>query len=127
FRDAWVEAGGSGFEVTECAATGDVTVRAVLHHGLRDAATLEAYLALIAAAKSHVVVVNGFPLVLEIQHALLRALQRGVHVRILSGNLTPRHGDRVLSGPWSSARTAATVFVHSRVDALVAAGAEGYE
>lgn len=127
FRDAWVEAGGSGFEVCDCAAAGDVTVRVVLHHGLRDAATLEAYLALIEAAKLHVVVVTGFPLMLEIQHALLRALRRGVHVRILSGNLTPRHGDRVFSGPWASARTAATVFVHSRIDALVAAGAEGYE
>ncbi len=127
FRDAWIDAGGSSFAVDECAVAGNVTVRTVIHHGLRDAATLEAYLALIETAKSHVVVVNGFPLILEIQHALLRALRRGVRVCILCGNLTPRHGDRAFTGPWSSARTAATALVHSRVDALVGAGAEGYE
>lgn len=32
----------------------------------------------------------------------------------------------LFKGPWSNARVAATDFVHSRVDAIVAAGGEGY-
>jgi cardiolipin synthase len=67
------------------------------------------------------------PLVLEIQHALLRALRRGIGVRTLFGNLTPTHGGQPFDGPWSSARTEATALVHSRMDLLVAAGAEAYE
>jgi phosphatidylserine/phosphatidylglycerophosphate/cardiolipin synthase-like enzyme len=74
-----------------------------------------------------VYVVNGFPLLLEIQHALLRALKRGVRVRTLVGNLTPRHADGPFEGPWATVRTAWTSFVHSRMDPLVAAGGECYE
>ena len=80
------------------APAGPTTARVVVHRGLRDANTLEAYLALIETARSHVYAVNGFPLLLEIQHALLRALRRGVRVRTLFGNLTPRHGDRRSKG-----------------------------
>src|SRR5688572_30670893 len=63
----------------------------------------------------------------RIQHALLRALKRGVRVRTLVGNLTPRHRDGPFAGRWASARTIATSFVHSRMDPLAAAGAECYE
>jgi phosphatidylserine/phosphatidylglycerophosphate/cardiolipin synthase-like enzyme len=93
---------------------------------LRDACTLEAYLALIDGAESHVNAVNGFPVVLELQHALIRAVRRGVRVRSLVGNLTPTHGDTHFKGPWSGPRAAATEFVHSRLDPIVAAGGEGY-
>jgi len=127
FLDAWRAAGGDAWPVAQCAAAGASAARIVTHHGLRDAYTLDAYLAMIDKAESHLHVVNGFPLILEIQHALLRALQRGVRVRVLTGYLTPTHGERLFEGPWSSARAAATEFVHSRVDALVAAGAEGYQ
>lgn len=127
FLDAWRAAGVEPWPVAECAAAGASAARVVTHHGLRDAHTLDAYLVMIDEAQSHLHVVNGFPLILEIQHALLRALQRGVRVRVLTGHLTPTHGERPFEGPWSSARTAATEFVHSRVDALVAAGAEGYQ
>lgn len=99
----------------------------MVHRGLRDAYTIEAYLALIETARFHVYAVNGFPLLLEIQHALLRALRRGVRVRTLFGNLTPKHGDTPFEGPWAAARTAATSLVHSRMDAIVAAGGECYE
>jgi phosphatidylserine/phosphatidylglycerophosphate/cardiolipin synthase-like enzyme len=127
FLEAWTGAGGSGFEVADRPPAGDTKVRVVVHHGLQDAATLEAYLALIETARSHVYVVNGFPLILEIQHALLRARRRGVRVCTLFGQLTPSHGDRSFEGPWARARTVATQLVHSRMDALVAAGAEGYQ
>jgi phosphatidylserine/phosphatidylglycerophosphate/cardiolipin synthase-like enzyme len=99
----------------------------VLHRGLRDAATLEAYLAVIESARSHLYAVNGFPLLLELQHALVKAVERGVRVRTLFGHVTPVHGGQPFDGSWSSARTVATWLVHSRMDALVAVGAEGYQ
>ncbi len=127
FVDAWTEAGGEPVEVATPARVGTVTARVIAHRGLRDAYTLEAYLALIDDARTHVLVVNGFPLLLELQHALLRALRRGVHVRTVFGNLTPRHARGTFSGPWAQARAAATSFVHSRMDPLIDAGAECYE
>ena len=127
FLGAWVEAGGAPYRVDVPAPAGTTPVRVVVHQGLRDARTLEAYLALIESARSCVVTVNGFPMALEIQHALLRALRRGVRVRCLVGSLTPTHGGTPFRGPWSTARMGATAFVHSRIDAIVAAGGEGYQ
>lgn len=126
FLEAWTGAGGAPFDVVDPEPAGSTHVRPVVHHGIRDAATLEAYLAIIEEARSTVDVVTGFPLVLEIQHALLRALRRGVRVRTLFGHVTPTHGDEPFEGDWATARTAATSLVHSRMDALVAAGAEAY-
>jgi phosphatidylserine/phosphatidylglycerophosphate/cardiolipin synthase-like enzyme len=127
FLDAWTVAGGVSYDIVEQPAAGSAAARVVVHHGLRDACSLEAYLALIETATSHVYAVNGFPLILEIQHALLRAIGRGVRVRALFGNLTPTHDGKPFGGPWSTARIAATELVHSRIDALVAAGGEGYQ
>jgi phosphatidylserine/phosphatidylglycerophosphate/cardiolipin synthase-like enzyme len=124
FLDAWSAAGGSAFRISDQPEAGTTPARVVVHHGLRDGYTQEAYLALIDAATTHVYAVNGFPLILEIQHALLRAIRRGVRVRALFGNLTPTHDGHPFKGPWSTARTQATNLVHSRMDALVAAGAE---
>ncbi|TAK19150.1 MAG: phosphatidylserine/phosphatidylglycerophosphate/cardiolipin synthase family protein [Myxococcaceae bacterium] len=124
FREAWTEAGGAPFGITAPAPAGDSRARVIVHRGLRDARTLEAYLELIASARSHLYLVNGFPLALELQHALLGALRRGVRVRVLSGHVTPTHGDQAFSGPWSAARTVATELVHSRLDPLVEAGAD---
>ena len=96
FIEAWTDAGGEPFEIRVPAPAAATTARVVVHRGLRDAHTLEAYLALIETARSHIYAVNTFPLLLEIQHALLRALRRGVCVRTLFGNLTPKHGDGAL-------------------------------
>jgi len=127
FLDAWTAAAGSAFDIADSGPVGTVAARVVVHHGLRDARTLDAYVAMIDTAQSHVYTVNGFPLILEIQHALLRALRRGVRVRTLFGNLTPTHAGRPFEGPWATARTEATQLVHSRMDDVVAAGAEAYE
>jgi phosphatidylserine/phosphatidylglycerophosphate/cardiolipin synthase-like enzyme len=127
FLDAWTAAAGPAFDIAEPGTAGTVAARVVVHHGLRDARTLDAYVAMIDTAESHVYTVNGFPLILEIQHALLRALRRGVRVRTLFGNLTPTHHGMPFKGPWATARTEATQLVHSRMDDLVAAGAEAYE
>jgi phosphatidylserine/phosphatidylglycerophosphate/cardiolipin synthase-like enzyme len=127
FLEAWADAGGAPFDVRVPAPAGASSARVIVHRGLRDAYALEAYLALIETAESHLTVVNGFPLLLEIQHALLRALRRGVRVRTLFGNVAPKHGDAPFQGPWETARSAATSFVHSRMDALVAEGGECHE
>ena len=127
FLDAWTAAGGAPYHIVEQPVAGSTSARVVVHHGLSDAYSLEVYLALIETATSHVYAVNGFPLILEIQHALLRAIDRGVRVRVVFGNLTPTHDGTPFEGPWSKARTAATEYVHSRIDALVAAGGECYQ
>ena len=127
FLDAWTEAGGDSYHIVEQPAVGSSSARVVVHHGLRDARSLEVYLALIETASSCVYAVNGFPLILEIQHALLRAIGRGVRVRVIFGNLTPTHDRTPFKGEWSRARTAATELVHSRIDALVEAGGECYQ
>jgi phosphatidylserine/phosphatidylglycerophosphate/cardiolipin synthase-like enzyme len=127
FRETWAGAGGARFEILQQPPVGSTSARVVVHRGLRDAATLEAYLAIIESARSHVYAVNGFPLLLELQHALLRAVRRGVRVRALFGNVAPIHGSEPFEGDWATARAVATWFVHSRMDALVAAGAEGYQ
>ncbi|MGE5812989.1 MAG: phospholipase D-like domain-containing protein, partial [Acidobacteriota bacterium] len=127
FLQAWTDAGGSAFDIDPCPQAGAAAARVIVHRGLRDAHTVDAYTGLIDDARSHVYVVNGFPLLLEIQHALLRALERRVRVRTLIGNLTPRHAAGPFAGPWSAARTMATSFVHSRMDPIVAAGGECYE
>jgi phosphatidylserine/phosphatidylglycerophosphate/cardiolipin synthase-like enzyme len=127
FLQAWTEAGGAPFAVRVPAPAGTTSARVIVHRGLRDAYALEAYLALIETAESHLTVVNGFPLLLEIQHALLRALRRGVRVRTLFGNLAPKHGNEPFPGLWETARSTATSFVHSRMDALVAEGADCHE
>ena len=127
FLQAWTGAGGSAFDMAEIPECGPTPARVVVHLGLRDASTLETYLALIETAKSHVYAVNGFPLILEIQHALLRALRRGVRVRALFGNLTPTHDGKRFEGPWGTARVAATELVASRIDTVVAAGGECYQ
>lgn len=126
FLEAWTEAGGAPFDIVVPQAAGPSAARVVVHRGLRDARTLEAYLELIESARSHVYAVNGFPLALEIQHALLRALQRGVRVRTLTGHLTPTHDGDPFRGPLATARTAATELVHSRMDPIIAAGGEAY-
>lgn len=126
FAEAWTGAGGAPLAIPEPPPAGSAAARVVVHQGLRDANTLEAYLELIAGARKHLYLVNGFPYVLEIQHALLRAIQRGVRVRALSGHLTPMHDGTPFAGPWSAPRSTATEFVHSRLDPLVEAGGEVY-
>lgn len=126
FLETWIEAGGGDFPIVPSPPAGTSAARVVVHRGLRDARTLETYLELIDTARSHIHVVNGFPLVLELQHALLRALGRGVRVRALLGCPTPLHDGEPFAGPWAATRTVATELVHSRMDPIIAAGGEGH-
>lgn len=126
FREAWVRSGGAPFPIVPTPPTGTSSLRVVVHRGLHDAHTLETYLDLINGAGAHIDLVNGFPLMLELQHALLRARGRGVAVRVLTGHASPTHSGLPFPGPWSLARTTATELVHSRLDPLLEAGADIY-
>ncbi|MEZ4375158.1 MAG: phosphatidylserine/phosphatidylglycerophosphate/cardiolipin synthase family protein [Polyangiaceae bacterium] len=124
FVSAWVGSGGSGYVTREPGAAGDVNLRVVVHRGLEDAHTLDAYVELIRSARSHIYLVNGFPLLLELQHVLLRALERGVRVCVLGGHPKPMYDGTPFPGPWEAARNTATEVAHSRLDPLVRAGGE---
>ena len=126
FLDAWTEAGGAPFEIRPQPPAGRAAARVVVHRGLRDAATLDAYRDLIDSARHRVWIVNGFPLLLELRNALLCAAARGVDVDVVVGHTTPTHEDTPFRGPWSTARQAASELVASRLDALVDAGARVY-
>ncbi len=126
FLRSWTEAGGAPFEVASPSPVGTSSARVVVHRGLRDARTLETYLSVIETARAHILAVTGFPLLLEVQHALLRAIARGVRVRVLVGFATPTHDGKPFAGPWATARIAATELVHSRMDPIVDAGGECY-
>jgi phosphatidylserine/phosphatidylglycerophosphate/cardiolipin synthase-like enzyme len=126
FAADWARAGGQPFEVRDVAPVGPVRARYVLHEGLEDARSLDAYLALVRHAERELVVVNAFPLVVEIARALVAAVRRGVSVRVLFGSVRPRYGHDV---PFvgGSIRSLADQLVRARLDALVAEGASVHE
>ncbi len=129
FLDAWITAGREPFDIAAPPPVGTVEARLVVHRGLRDAYTLEAYLALIDGASRDLLVVNTFPMQFEILRALKNALGRGVRVRVLVGHVRPMFGDRDKQGeffPGGAIRELATQVVHGRIDELVEAGAEAY-
>lgn len=131
FLTRWIEAGGDpppgGLGgVVEPAPAGDVRARLVLHEGVDDAAAMLAYEALIDGARSHVWVVNDFPIVPSLQLALRRALHRGVRVRLLTGCAVPRRQDGTFfDGPLH--REAFEYMTKKRLEPLLHAGAEIWE
>ncbi|MFZ5440601.1 MAG: phospholipase D-like domain-containing protein [Myxococcota bacterium] len=126
FLADWTEVGGAPFEVVTPPPAGSMRCRFVAHRGLSDAYTFEAQRELIDGARARVVLVNTFPYSLELQRAVLRALGRGVEVRILFGSVRPRWGDDLpfVGGTY---RELADELVRSRIDPLLRAGAEGWE
>lgn len=124
FAQAWLAAGGAPFAIDAPPPAGDAALRVVVHHGLADAYTLEAYLALIETAESRLLVVNSFPLQLEVQHALLRALARGVALSVLVGRARPAWGDDVAFPGSGSIRALADALVRARLATLIEAGAD---
>jgi cardiolipin synthase len=126
FRAAWLRAGGDDFPASAPCGEPRLPVRFVSHEGMADAHTLDAYRALIASARTQITVVNTFPLQFELQRALLRALERGVEVRFLVGNVRPLFGAR-RPFPGGQLRDLANEIIHGRLDALVDAGARAFE
>ncbi|WP_342381860.1 phosphatidylserine/phosphatidylglycerophosphate/cardiolipin synthase family protein [Myxococcus stipitatus] len=127
FLTEWTRAGGEPFDIPASAPEGTMAARLVLHEGLRDTHTLDTQLALIRHARSRLVLVNTFPLLLELQNALIAAVRRGVRVEFLFGSVRPHHGDARTYFPGGALREVADHYVRSRLDAVIAAGAIAYE
>jgi phosphatidylserine/phosphatidylglycerophosphate/cardiolipin synthase-like enzyme len=99
----------------------------VLHDGFKDTHTFDAVLNLVHTAKQRLLLVNTFPLVLELQRALARAIGRGVEVRFLFGNVRPRWGADNVLFHGGAVRALGDNLVRARLDPLLRAGARGYE
>lgn len=126
FLADWVRAGGAPFAVATPGPAGGMTCRLVLHDGLVDTRTLDTQLLLVERARERLVLVSTFPLVLELQHALLAAVRRGVQVQLVFGNVRPRWGEgRPFEG--GAYRELGDELVRSRLEPVLRAGAEGYE
>jgi cardiolipin synthase len=126
FLADWVASGGAAFDVRPVAAAGGVTCGLIVHDGFRDTHTLEALLELIHGARRQLLVVNTFPLSLEVQRALVAARRRGVDVVILFGNVRPRWGD---DQPFEGGafRELADELIRGRFHPVFEAGARGFE
>ena len=126
FLDEWTRAGGAAYTVPSVGPAGDMSARLVLHEGLKETHTLDTQLALIRQAKSRLVLVNTFPLLLELQNALVAALHRGVRVEVLFGSVRPHFGQQN-HFPGGTLREVADRYVRSRLDGVIDAGAIAYE
>ncbi|QSQ25895.1 hypothetical protein JY651_13600 [Pyxidicoccus parkwayensis] len=126
FLVEWTRAGGEAFPVPTASPTGSTSARLVLHEGLKDTHTLDTQLALIRNARSRLVLVNTFPLLLELQNALVAALHRGVRVDVLFGSVRPHFGQQS-HFPGGTLREVADRYVRSRLDAVIDAGGIAYE
>ena len=105
---------------------GDLRARLVLHHGVEDANSLGAYEAMMDAARSHIMVINDFPVVPSLGSALRRAVARGVRVRVLTGNGNARRADGV-QFEGSRARELFEYMTKHRFEELMRCGVEVYE
>ena len=74
-------------------AAGSSRARLVVHQGVQDANALAAYEAIIDAARSHLFVINDFPVVASLAAALRRAVARKVDVHYITGNANARRVD----------------------------------
>jgi phosphatidylserine/phosphatidylglycerophosphate/cardiolipin synthase-like enzyme len=98
----------------------------ILHDGLRDTHTFDAQLAMIRHARHELLIVNNFPLVIELQRALVAAIRRGVRVRVLFGSVRPHYAaDEPFPG--GTIRSIADQLVRARLDPVILAGGEAYE
>jgi cardiolipin synthase len=124
FRASWIASGGSPFEpgVVPLPA-GTTPCRLVLHDGLRDTNTFDTLLDLVRRARERVVAVNGFPLTLELQQALVDAVRRGVRVQMLFGCVRPKWGaDQPFPGGFI--RELADQLIRARLDPVARAGGQ---
>ncbi|NTX56468.1 phosphatidylserine/phosphatidylglycerophosphate/cardiolipin synthase family protein [Myxococcus sp. CA039A] len=127
FLSEWTRAGGEPYAFPPTQSVGTMAARVVLHEGLRDTHTLDTQLALIRHARSRLVLVNTFPLLLELQNALIAAVRRGVRVEVLFGSVRPHYGSARTYFPGGALREVADRYVRSRLDAVIEAGGIAYE
>jgi phosphatidylserine/phosphatidylglycerophosphate/cardiolipin synthase-like enzyme len=136
FVETWHAAGGRAIPAVKeelapsgapsGAPTGGSKARLVVHKGLEDANTLGAYEAIIESARARIFILNDFPILDTLQRSLLRALQRGVAVVILTGSAVARRGDgTMLRGPMH--REIFEYMTKHRLEPLLRAGVVVYE
>jgi phosphatidylserine/phosphatidylglycerophosphate/cardiolipin synthase-like enzyme len=131
FLSTWHKHGGARVPVDagvlpELARCGDAAGRLVVHHGLDDTNGLAMYESLFDTARSHVYIVNDFPIVPALERAILRLLARGVRVEILTGNAAARRDDGSFF-PAPMHRTLFEYMVKAKLEPLLVAGAAVYE
>jgi phosphatidylserine/phosphatidylglycerophosphate/cardiolipin synthase-like enzyme len=124
FRASWIAAGGTPFQAGAVPLpAGTTPCRLVLHDGLRDTHTFDTLLDLVRRARERVVAVNGFPLAVELQQALVDAVRRGVRVDVLFGCVRPKWGaDQPFPG--GVIRELADQLIRARLDPVVRAGGQ---
>ncbi|MEZ4450332.1 MAG: phosphatidylserine/phosphatidylglycerophosphate/cardiolipin synthase family protein [Nannocystaceae bacterium] len=130
FLAGWREGGGAAADEAPSPESippaGTTRARLVLHEGLVDTNTLGGYEAIIDAARDHVFILNDFPILGVLADALVRAIGRGVRLRILTGSAVARRGDgTMLRGPLH--RELFEYMTKQRMEPLIRAGAEVYE
>ena len=131
FLDAWEECEAPEIQdrdalLPELAPVGSEAARLVVHNGLLDAHGMAQYAAMLDAAKSHVYIVNDFPVVASLASALSRAVARGVRVKLLTGNgLARRMDDTFFPGPLH--RELFEYMVKKRLEPLMRKGVEVFE
>jgi phosphatidylserine/phosphatidylglycerophosphate/cardiolipin synthase-like enzyme len=127
FERAWVDSGGAREEGAVDAPPGGAPGWFVTHEGLRDAHTLDAQRELIDRARSTLWIVNTFPVQKELRSAMRDALERGVDVRVLMGNVRPLWGEPRTPFPGGAPRALATEIIHGRLTDLIRRGARVWE
>lgn len=108
------------------ATPGHAQVRLVVHHGTEDAFGLAQYEAMIDCAQRHIYVVNDFPIVSSLVAALTAAKQRGVRVKLLTGNGLPRRADGTFF-PGPLHRELFELMMKERLEPLIQSGVEVFE
>ena len=100
--------------------------RLVIHRGLADTNGLGMYEAMFDVAKSHIYIVNDFPIVHALESAIYRALARNVRVQLLTGSAAARRADGTFF-PAPVHRTLFEFMVKAKLEPLLRAGVEVYE
>lgn len=107
-------------------APGEAAARLVVHHGTEDAYGLAQYEAMIDCARRHIYVVNDFPIVSSLAAALIAARQRGVTVKLLTGNGLPRRADGTFF-PGPLHRELFELMMKQRLEPLIESGIQVFE
>ena len=131
FIETWQAQGGETFALDasvlpELEEVGTADGRLVIHRGLADTNGLGMYESMFDVAKSHVYIVNDFPIVHALERAIFRLLARGVSVKLLTGSAAARRDDGTFF-PAPIHRTLFEYMVKARLEPLLQAGVEIYE
>ncbi|MDH3201342.1 MAG: phosphatidylserine/phosphatidylglycerophosphate/cardiolipin synthase family protein [Myxococcales bacterium] len=105
---------------------GSAAGRLVVHRGLADTNGLAMYETMFDLAEDHVYIVNDFPFVPTLERAIFRLLDRGVTVKLLTGNAATRRDDGTFF-PAPLHRTLFEYMVKAKLEPLLTAGVEVYE